>query len=105
MNLSRPAAALVSAAVALPLLLCAATRAAAAEPSAVKVSAAVDAALTVTATIPVGGLPTSVATDPLTDMIYVTNLNGTVSVISGRANVVTATIPVGSIPSDAATDR
>src|SRR5271165_1790424 len=53
----------------------------------------------VTATIGVGFRPTAVAVDLSTHNVYVTNYNGTVSVIdeSGDANsgTVTATIPVG----------
>jgi hypothetical protein len=52
--------------MALALLMGATTKAAASEPSAGNASRAVNAAVADTATIPVGGLPTSVATDPLT---------------------------------------
>ena len=51
----------------------------------------------VTATIPVGGESDSVAANPLTGSVYVTNqFDNTVSVISGQTNTVTATIPVGN---------
>ncbi len=61
---------------------------------------------TVTATIPVGGVPFGVAVDPKTNTIYVTNhFSDTVSVISGRTNTVTATIPVGGDPNGVAVDR
>ena len=51
---------------------------------------------TVTATITVGIYPFGVATNPVTDTVYVTNFtDNTVSVISGRTNKVTATITVG----------
>ncbi len=48
----------------------------------------------VVATIPVGSFPFSVATNPLTNTIYVAGGEG-LSVISGRTNTVVATIPVG----------
>src|SRR5262249_59698882 len=54
---------------------------------------------TVTATIPVGEIPTRVAVNPKANTIYVTNLaSNTVSVLSGRTNTVTATIPQGIHP-------
>lgn len=44
-------------------------------------------------TIPVGHLPFAIATNPVTDTIYVTNLNdNTVSVINGRSRKVMATV-------------
>jgi YVTN family beta-propeller protein len=52
----------------------------------------------VTATIPVGGAPVGVATNPRTNKIYVSNnADSTVSVISGRTNAVVATIPFGQL--------
>src|SRR5262249_56335509 len=60
---------------------------------------------TVTATIPVGEIPTRVAVNPKANTIYVTNLaSNTVSVLSGRTNTVTATIPVGTGPVGVAAD-
>src|SRR6266511_4187030 len=57
------------------------------------------AAVRVRATIPVSSA-FAVATNPLTNTIYVTNPpENTVSVISGRTNTVVATIPVGITPS------
>src|SRR4051812_14639589 len=50
-------------------------------------------------TIGVGMFPYSVAVNPLTNAIYVTNGGeGTISVIDGATNVVGATITVGSSP-------
>jgi YVTN family beta-propeller protein len=61
------------------------------------------AAPMVTATIPVGGESDSVAANPLTGSVYVTNqFDNTVSVISGQTNTVTATIPVGNGPAGVA---
>ena len=50
------------------------------------------AATTVTSTIPVGGNPISIAVTPNGAYAYVTNGDGTVSVISTATNTVTATI-------------
>jgi YVTN family beta-propeller protein len=59
--------------------------------------AAVAAAPMITATISVGGESDAVAANPLTGFVYVTSqLDNTVSVISGQTNMVTATIPVGN---------
>src|SRR5208282_3838279 len=59
-------------------------------------------AQTVTATVPVGSDPTSVAVNPATNQIYVANSgSNTVSVIS-PANAVMATVGVGLEPSSAA---
>ena len=53
----------------------------------------------VTATIPVGIMPTDVKVNPITNMIYVTNYaDNTVSVINGTNNTVINTIPVGHTP-------
>ena len=60
---------------------------------------------TVTATIPAGNDPEGVATNPLTDTIYVANdSDNTVSVINGKTDTVTATIPVGKDPAGVATN-
>lgn len=54
---------------------------------------------TVTATIPVGLTPTSVALTPDRASLYVANgSSNSVSVVSTATNTVTATIPVGNIP-------
>jgi YVTN family beta-propeller protein len=51
--------------------------------------------------IPVGSYPRSVAVNPVTNRVYVTNNGGsTVSVIDGNANVVVATVTVGVSPND-----
>jgi YVTN family beta-propeller protein len=48
-------------------------------------------------TIPVGIGPFDIASDPVTNMLYVTNSgSNTVSVINGSTNAVVATIPVGN---------
>ena len=55
------------------------------------------AAPMITATISVGSESDAVAANPLTGAVYVTSqLDNTVSVISGLTNTVTATIPVGN---------
>ena len=48
----------------------------------------------VIATIPVGVAPAGVAFDSINGNIYVVNIEGTVSVISGATNKVIDTIPV-----------
>ena len=54
---------------------------------------------TVTATIPVGAVPSAVAVDPAAGTVYVANYFGnTVSVIDAATRTVTATIPVGTSP-------
>ncbi len=53
---------------------------------------------TVTATIPVGAVPTGVAVDPAAGTIYVANGDDSVSVINAATRTVTATIPVGTSP-------
>ena len=54
---------------------------------------------TVTQTITVGSGPFSIAVNPGTNTVYVTNSNSnTVSVINGATNAVTATVAVGSHP-------
>jgi YVTN family beta-propeller protein len=74
-------------------LLAAVTTAASASTPA---TTAPDAAITVTATIPVGNTPTGIAVNQRTNTVYVTNeIGGTVSVIDGRTDTVTTTIPVG----------
>src|SRR5690242_19140388 len=56
-------------------------------------------AVTVTATIPVGTRPLSVAANSKTNTVYVANaLSDNVSVVNGGINGVVATIPVGSLP-------
>ena len=58
---------------------------------------AATAAPIITATISVGSESDAVAACPLTGFVYVTSqLDNTVSVISGQTNTVTATIPVGN---------
>ena len=48
------------------------------------------------ANVTVGGNPTDLAVNPVTNMIYTFNSDpGTVSAINGLTNVVTQTVPVG----------
>jgi len=58
---------------------------------------------TVTATLTVGHGPTAVAANPTTDTVYVTNGDGTVSVINGATNAVSS-INVGGYPNAVAVD-
>ena len=54
---------------------------------------------TVVTTIPVGSGPTAIATNSVTNEVYVSNYgDSTVSVINGGSNTVVATVPVGSGP-------
>jgi YVTN family beta-propeller protein len=54
---------------------------------------------TITATIPVGSAPVSLALTPDGALLYVVNDGGnTVSVVDAATNTVTATVPVGSAP-------
>jgi YVTN family beta-propeller protein len=48
----------------------------------------------ITATVPLGGVPTDLAVDPATNRVYVA-YGGTVAVLDGTTNAVTATVPVG----------
>lgn len=60
---------------------------------------------TVTATMPVGRGPRSVAVDPDTHTVYVANMwDSTVSVIDGATRTVKATVPVGISPLGVAVD-
>jgi DNA-binding beta-propeller fold protein YncE len=90
---------LTTAAIALPALAAITTTAASASPAR-SVPHAVSPAVKVKATIPVsGGGPVSVATNPVTDTVYVTaSENGicTVSVINGHTNAVAGTITMGT---------
>src|ERR1044071_1869531 len=54
---------------------------------------------TITATIPVGSNPASVALTPDRPFLYVANAgSNSVSVVDTATNTVTATVPVGSLP-------
>ena len=63
-----------------------------------------------TSIIPVGDGPFGVATNPVTNTVYVAqfgdlaanSFGNTVSVISGKTDTVTATIPVGNAPGEVA---
>ncbi|MHB8086460.1 MAG: YncE family protein [Dehalococcoidia bacterium] len=60
-------------------------------------------ATAVVATVHVGGWPSGVAVNPVTNRIYVVNqLDHNVSVIEGATNTVIAVIPVGGAPMDVA---
>ena len=60
-------------------------------------------ATAVVATIHVGGRPSGVAVNPVTNRIYVVNeLDQNLSVIEGATNTVIALIPVGGLPVDVA---
>src|SRR5690349_15976365 len=66
------------------------------------VAAPMAVAPVVSATIPVGTLPSGVEDNPVTNTAYVANFgDNTVSVINGRTNTVTGTIAVGAGPEQA----
>jgi len=77
----------------------AATAAATIAPASWQATAARHRHLVVTHTISVGHGPVSIGVDPLTNRIYVANINDdTVSVISGRTATVIATITLAPSP-------
>ena len=68
-------------------------------PHTIVAKATSNAGLVVTASVPVGNGPQSIAVNPSTNTIYVSSYGtSTVSVINGLTNTVSATVPVGFNP-------